>query len=85
MYDGKEEVLRNGANYRRVRTFEHVLRITLKTTHEMFQMPAKATTQYFGEPDVDWVCGGYPTAGRMAVEMGMVDSSEFYFVQICSV
>ena len=61
-YDGKEEVLRNGANYGPVRTFEHVLRITLKTTREMLQRPAKATTQYFGDPDADWVRDGYSPA-----------------------
>ena len=62
-YDGKEEVLRNGANHGPVRTFEHVLRVTLKTTREMLQRPAKATTQYFGDPDADWVRGGYSPAG----------------------
>ena len=61
-YDGKEEVLRNGENYGPVRTFEYVLRITLKTTREMLQRLAKATTQYFGDPDADWVRGGYPAA-----------------------
>ena len=59
-FDGKEEVLRNGANYGPVRTFEHVLRITLKTTREMLQKPAEASTQYFGDPDEEWVRGGYP-------------------------
>ena len=63
-YDRKEEVLRNGANYGPVRTFEHVPCITRKTTREMLQRPAKATTQYFGDPDADWVRGGYsPTGG----------------------
>ena len=63
-YDEKEEVLRNDANYGPVCTFEHVLRITLKTMREMLQRPAKATTQYFDDPDADWVRGGYsPTEG----------------------
>ena len=61
-YNGKEEMLRNGANYGPVRTFEHVLRITLKTTCEMLQRPIKATTQYFGDPDADWVRDSYSPA-----------------------
>ena len=50
-YDGKEVVHRTGAGGGPTRTFEHVLCITPKTTREMLQQPAIATTQYQGDPD----------------------------------
>jgi hypothetical protein len=59
-YDGKEAVHRTGAGGGPTRTFEHVLRIKLKTTREMLQQPAIATTQYQGDPD-DFV---YVNPGR---------------------
>lgn len=59
-YDGKELVNRNGTG---VRTFEHILRITLKTTRELLQKPAMPTTYCMGDPDAAWVHVVHPPTG----------------------
>ena len=53
-----------GAGGDPTRTFEHVLRITLKTTREMLQQPAIVTTQYQGDPDADDFVYVNPGRGR---------------------
>ena len=63
-YDGKEVVHRTGAGGGATRTFEHVLRITLKTTRELLQQPTTATTQYQGDPDADDFVYVNPGRGR---------------------
>jgi len=51
-YDGREIVDRGGNG---VRTFEHILRVTLKTTREMLKKAPTPTTYGMGDPDATWV------------------------------
>ena len=61
-YDGRDVINRNGIN---VRTFEHVLRITLKTSREMLPRYLPGTSEYKGDPENGWVHigGGGGAAG----------------------
>lgn len=52
-YDGKELVERDSTAP--TRNFEHMLRVTLKSTREMLARPVQATTDYHGDPDAEWV------------------------------